>query len=410
MQKRKSGGLRPLTAAPLPAHRSSYMTHSSFKRRPTRRSGIASSRSSITLAFASLLALTLIGTGCGRGPQAKTPEDFAVPVEMAKAETRSIRQVLDFVGSLEAKEAVMLKPEISGKIASIHFKEGDQIEKGALLVQLDDRETAASLREAQADLSFAGAEYARRKNLYEQQIVSKQELERARAEMDRIAAHVELMKARLVKTSIKAPFSGIVGRRRMSPGAVVEPGDDLANFEVINPLTLNFEVPERYLLGVRAGQPVKLNIVAFPDRDFEGTVYFIDPRVSAASRSVTVKAFVPNPELVLRAGMFANTHLLIEEKEEAVTVPEQSLVPQGDQQFVFKVKSDSTVDLVPVQTGIREAGVVEILQGVSGGDTVVVSGHQKIGPGSKVMPFGAPPPGAAPTAEEGGEKKPGDST
>ncbi|MDP3936773.1 MAG: efflux RND transporter periplasmic adaptor subunit, partial [Deltaproteobacteria bacterium] len=204
-------------------------------------------------------------------------------------------------------------------------------------------------------------------------------------------------------------FSGTIGRRRVSPGAVIEPGDDLANFELINPLTLNFEVPERYLPGVRTGQPVKLKVVAFPGRDFKGTVYFIDPRVSAASRSVTVKALVPNPELVLRAGMFANTRLVIEERDEAITVPEQSLVPQGDQQFVFRVKPDSTVELIPVQTGIREAGVVEIAQGLAGGDTVVVSGHQKIGPGSKVMPFGTPPPGKAPAAGEGTDAKPGDS-
>ncbi|MDP3939455.1 MAG: efflux RND transporter periplasmic adaptor subunit, partial [Deltaproteobacteria bacterium] len=299
------------------------MTHNSLTPRPARRSGTPASRSSITLALASFLALALTGPGCG-GPQADVPQDFAVPVEMAKAEIRPIRQVLDLVGSLEAKEAVMLKPEISGKVASIHFKEGEQIEEGALLVKLDDIETAASLREAEADLSFARAEYERRKDLFAKQVVSKQEMERTRAEMDRAAARVEVMKARLVKTSIKAPFSGTIGRRRVSPGAVVEPGDDLANFEVIDPLTLNFEVPERYLPGVRTGQPVKLKVVAFPDRDFEGTVYFINPRVSAASRSVTVKALVPNPELVLRAGMFANTQLVIEERDEAITVPEQS--------------------------------------------------------------------------------------
>jgi membrane fusion protein (multidrug efflux system) len=357
---------------------------------------------------AALLALLLSAAGCGGGPQAEIPQDFPVPVEMAKAEARPMQEVLSLVGTLEADESVLLKPEISGRIAAIQFDEGQRVEAGALLVQLDDSETAAELREAEADVSFAQAEHARRADLYRQRVVSKQELERAKAELDRITARVEIMKAKLGKTRIRAPFAGIVGARRVSPGMVVDSGDTLANFEAIDLLKLNFEVPERYLPRIGVGQPVDLKVVAFPGRQFRGVVYFIDPRISRTNRSVGVKARVPNSDRLLRPGMFANIDLLIEEKSDAVAIPEQALVPMAGQQFVFRVKPDSTVDLVPVKTGIRDEGVVEITSGLSSGDTVVAAGHQKIGPGSRVVPFGQPPPGEgapapdAPPGEEAG--------
>ena len=369
-------------------------------------------RSLFVISAIALPALFLILSpyGCGRGSQGEMPQDFPVPVEMARAEVRPLSEILNLVGTLEAHEAVLLKPEIPGRIEAIRFLQGERVSKGTLLIDLDDRETVAEVREAEADLSFAQAEYARRQDLFKQQVVSKQELDRTRAQMRRIAARVEVMKARLRKTKIRAPFDGIVGSRRVSPGAVVEPGDPLVNFEAVDFLTLNFDVPERYIPGLAVGQVVTIKVVAFPDRTFEGKVYFINPRVSSLNRSVTAKAKVPNPGYVLRPGMFANTALLIEEKPEALTIPEQSLVPQGDQQFVFRVKPDATVEMVPVTTGIRDAGVVEIVAGLARGDTIVVSGHQKIGPGSKVMPFGTPPPGPPPTADDGETAEAGDRT
>lgn len=369
-------------------------------------------RTLLPLSAIAPLALFLIvsPSGCGRGSQGEIPQDFPVPVEMARAEVRPLSEILNLVGTLEAHESVLLKPEIPGKIEAIRFRQGERVSKDTLLVDLDDRETVAALREAEADLSFARAENARRQDLFKQRVVSRQELDRTRAQMDRVAAHVEVMKARLRKTKIRAPFDGIVGSRRVSPGAVVEPGDPLVNFEAVDYLTLNFDVPERYIPDLAVGQVVKIKVVAFPDRTFEGKVYFINPRVSSLNRSVTAKAKVPNPDYLLRPGMFANTALLIQEKPEALTIPEQSLVPQGDQQFVFRVKPDSTVDMVPVTTGIRDAGVVEIVAGLARGDTIVVSGHQKIGPGSKVMPFGVKPPAPPPTADEGGTAEAGGST
>ena len=330
---------------------------------------------------------------------------------MATAAEELLRDVLSLVGTLDANESVLLKPEIPGKIAVINFREGQEVTEGTLLIQLDDREAAAALKESEADLSFARAEFVRRQNLFKQRVVSRQEMERARAEMERVAAHVDLMKARLRKTKIRAPFSGTVGARQVSPGDVVESGDTIANFESINPLKVNFEVPERYVPRLGLDLTVDLKVVAFPDRKFSGVVYFIDPRVSRASRSVRVKANVPNPDGHLRPGMFANVALLVEEKPSAITIPEQALIPQGNKQFVFRVKPDSTVDLVPVTTGIRGAGTVEITSGISTGDTVVVAGHQKLGPGSKVVPFGQPPPGApAPDSDQASEGKDGGRT
>jgi membrane fusion protein (multidrug efflux system) len=345
-------------------------------------------------ALAALVALA----GCGGGKADKAKKDFPVPVEMATVEAKDLRETLSLVGTLQANESVILKAEIEGQIASIHFDEGEHVTPGKLLIQLDDTEMSAELREAEAELAWARGEFGRRQNLFGQKVVSERDLDRARADLDRNAAHAETLKARLAKTRITAPFGGIMGARRVSPGDVLSASTELVNIESIDPLKLDFEVPERYIPLLAVNQTLNLRVTAFPDRRFPGIVYFIDPRVSSADRSVPVKARVQNPEEVLRPGMYANVELVVQEKPRAVTIPEQALIPQGDQQFVFRVKKDGAVELVPVRTGIRSAGSVEILDGLVPGDRVVSAGHQKIGPGSHVVPFGAPPPGAPPTA------------
>ncbi len=346
-----------------------------------------------------LLAAIVLAPACG-GDADKAPQDFPVPVEMATVESKDLRETLNLVGTLQANESVILKSEIEGQVASIHFDEGEHVAAGKLLVQLDDSELAAELREAEAELAWARGEFARRQNLFKQKIVPERELDRAKADLDRDAARVETIRARLAKTRIVAPFGGIVGARRVSPGDVLTSASALVNVESIDPLKLEFEVPERYLPLLAVNQSVNVRVTAFPDRRFPGIVYFIDPRVTSANRAVPVKARVPNTAEVLHPGMYANVELVVQDKPGAITVPEQALIPQGDQVFVFRVKKGGTVELVPVRTGIRSAGVVEIASGLSAGDRVVSAGHQKIGPGSKVVPFGAPPPGAPPTAGE----------
>lgn len=357
--------------------------------------------------FPALIAGLLLVTGCGGGSDPKGPQDFPVPVELATAQTKDIRETLSLVGTLQANESVILKSEIEGQIASIHFNEGEHVAEGKLLIQLDDSELSAGLREAEAELAYARHEFARRQNLFKQKIVPERELDRAKADLDRDAARVETIRARLAKTRITAPFSGIVGARRVSPGDVLSSATVLANLEAIDPLKLEFEVPERYIPLLAVDQTVNLKVTAFADRKFPGTVYFIDPRVTSANRTIPVKARVPNVNEALRPGMFANVDLVVQDKPGAITIPEQALMPQGDQQFVFRVKGDNSVELIPVSTGIREAGLVEIRKGLASGDRVVSAGQQKLGPGSHVAPFGAPPPGAPHKAGEPGPRAPG---
>jgi len=351
-------------------------------------------------ARAALLAAIALATACGGGGGDKAPQDFPVQVEMATVEPRDLRETLSLVGTLQANESVILKSEIEGQVASIHFNEGEHVAAGKLLVQLDDSELAAELREAEAELAWARGEFARRQNLFKQKIVPERELDRAKADLDRNAARVETIRARLAKTRIVAPFGGIVGARRVSPGDVLTSASALVNVESIDPLKLEFEVPERYIPLLAVNQSVDAKVTAFPDRKFPGIVYFIDPRVTSANRAIPVKARVPNSAEVLRPGMFANVELVVQDKPHAITIPEQALIPQGDQMFVFRVKKDGTVELVPVRTGIRSAGVVEIADGLAAGDRVVSAGHQRIEPGSKVVPFGEHPPDAPPTAGE----------
>jgi len=189
---------------------------------------------------------------------------------------------------------------------------------------------------------------------------------------------VQLDKARIV-----APFSGIVGLRHVSAGEYITSGQALVNLEAIDPVKADFRVPERFLPAIRVGQTIRIKVDAYPDDIFEGKVYAIDPRLDVAGRSLLVRALVPNKDQRLRPGLFARVTVLLQLKEDALSVPEQAIVPQGDAQYVFKIVNGK-VTLTKVVTGTRREGRVEIVDGLSAGDEVVTAGQLKIRDGSAV--------------------------
>jgi membrane fusion protein (multidrug efflux system) len=187
----------------------------------------------------------------------------------------------------------------------------------------------------------------------------------------------------LEKTRIVAPFSGIVGLRRVSVGEYITAGQALVNLEEIDPVKADFRVPEKFLPAIRVGQTIHIKIDAFPDETFEGKVYAIDPRLDVAGRSLLVRAILPNKDQRLRPGLFARVTVLLQLKEDALSVPEQAIVPQGDSQYVFKIV-DGKVQLTKVVIGTRREGRVEIVEGLDVGDEVVTAGQLKIRHGSAV--------------------------
>jgi membrane fusion protein (multidrug efflux system) len=307
----------------------------------------------------------------------------AVPVEAASVESGPLAAKVAAVGTLLSNESVVIRPEIAGRITAIHFEEGVPVEDGAPLFSLDDTIYQAELAEIQARMKLAESNYERIRELYKKSAATGRQRDEAVSELAVSKASIQLARARLAKTRITAPFAGIVGLRTVSVGDYVNPGQDLVKLEAIQPIKVDFRVAERFLPALRTGQTIEITVDAFSGRSFVGEVYAIDPQIDPEGRSVILRARIPNTDRLLRPGLFARVSLIIEDKPQALTIPEQAIVPRGEEQFVFVVKDDKA-HLTKVVTGIRREGRVEILDGLAAGDTVVTAGQLKLRDGAAV--------------------------
>ena len=316
-----------------------------------------------------------------------------MPVEAEVAKADTIAQEIIAVGSLRSNESVTLSSEIAGRIAGIHFKEGQPVVRGALLFELDDSIYRAEREQARAGLALSQSNHKRAEELFGRNLISTRERDEAAAKLDVDRAAVALADARMAKTRIRAPFEGVVGLRQVSPGDYITAGQALAPLEQISVLKVDFRLSEVALPAIKVGQTLNLEVDSSPGKVFPGRVYAIDPRLAEETRSIGVRARVPNDKAELRPGLFARVRLVVAERRNAVLVPEQSIVPQGEQLFVYVIE-DGKAAIRPVQLGLRQSGRVEIVSGVKPGDVVITAGVQKIGPGAPVMAINlAPPPG-----------------
>ncbi len=322
------------------------------------------------------------------GAAAQDQNSAAVPVEAAKVIAAPLSEQVTAIGTLLSDEAVTVSSEIPGRLKEIHFQEGQPIEKGAPLFTLDDSVYQAQLADAEARLKLAEQTNKRTAQLFSNKYATAQSADESTSNLAVNTAAVELARVQLEKAHIVAPFAGIVGLRHVSVGEYITAGQALVNLEAIDPVKADFRVPEKFLPAIRVGQTIRIKVDAFPDDSFEGKVYAIDPRLDVAGRSLLVRALVPNRDKQLRPGLFARVTVLLQLKEDALTVPEQAIVPQGDSQFVFKIV-DGKVKLTKVVTGTRREGRVEIVEGLAAGDEVVTAGQLKIRDGSAVSVAGA---------------------
>lgn len=306
-----------------------------------------------------------------------------MPVKAVAAQRVQLAPSLSSVGGLIANEAVVIRPEITGRIIGIHFNEGQRVAKGALLVTLAAQELQGQVAESNAEVNLVQGRYVRAQELFKKNFISQQALDDARENAIRAQAQLEQSRARLGKTELRAPFSGQIGLRQVSLGAVVQPGQEIVRLDDIDTLKLEFRVSESQLRHIKIGQKVNLQVDAFPDQHFSGQVYAIEPGVDEKSRSLTLRARVPNPGAKLRPGLFARVSLQLEGTAESIVVPEQAIVPKGDKAFVYRVVN-GTAQLTPVTLGTRRPGEVAIESGVNAGDLVITEGQQKIGPGAPV--------------------------
>lgn len=319
------------------------------------------------------------------GPaQGPGPGGFAIPVQAVAVTTDALVQSIPAVGSLRSAESVVIGSEIAGRISKLSIEEGGRVAKGAVLVEVSPEIYQAELTQAEARLTLSRRNHDRALELQRQGAGTVRALDEAAAALRNDEAALQLARVRLDKTRITAPFDGVLGLRRVSVGAYVTPGDPIVNLEAIDPMKVDFRIPEIYLTSVHVGQQIDISVDALPGATFMGEVYAIDPQIDISGRSIVIRANVPNPEGRLRPGLFAHVNLIIDRRENALLVPERALVPIGEDQFVFKVVEGKAA-LTKIQIGQRQQGRVEVTSGLSPGDLVVTDGQIKLHDGVPVM-------------------------
>jgi membrane fusion protein (multidrug efflux system) len=312
-----------------------------------------------------------------------------IVVEARSPLALKLPQSITTVGSLRSDEAIVVRPEIAGRVVEIAFKEGQRVAKGQVLIRLDDSVQKADLERARANLTLSRSKYERARDLRAQGFISGQAKDEAENNLKVAQADVELAAARLAKTEVRAPFGGIIGLRSVSVGDYVKEGQDIVNLEEIDPLKVDFRIPEVFLSQVRAGQVLQVTMDALPDRTWPGQVYAINPLVDASGRAIAIRAQVANSDGRLRPGMFARVRLLTSDLRDSLMIPEESIFPVGDDKFVYKVV-DGRALRQKVEIGQRRDGKVEIVGGLAPSDTVVTAGIVKLRDGAPVRLAGAP--------------------
>jgi membrane fusion protein (multidrug efflux system) len=321
-----------------------------------------------------------------------------MPVEVAAAIRDTVVDAIAATGQIEAVQSVELRPEVDGRIVEILVREGQEVGAGTGLFKVDDAELKAQVARAEADRDVAQRNLERTKQLMAQNASSQADLEKADAGYRAAQASYDLLKTRLDRTVVRAPFSGVVGRRLVSIGSYVNSQTPLISLQSVNPQHASFQVPERYADQLRRGQLVSFQVAALPGRNFSGEVVFVDPVVELPGRTILIKARVPNPEHQLQAGMFIEARLATNIRPNAVVVPEDALLPMQGATFVWVVK-DSKANQRQVTVGVRTAGWAEVQSGVEAGDQVVVGGAERLFPNAPVMARVVERHRGAPTAE-----------
>jgi membrane fusion protein (multidrug efflux system) len=331
---------------------------------------------------AALAASALLAPVAAAQPAAEPP-----PVVVAVVRLLPLPLVVEALGTARANESVEIRSQVTDKVTAIRFEEGASVEAGTVLLELEDSEEKAAVAEARATLLDSESQLRRARALIKTSAVSASELDRRAAQRDADQAVLEAARARLADTRVVAPFAGRVGLRRVSPGSLVTPETVITTLDDTDPIKLDFDVPETHLARLAIGLAVEASSAAWPDETFPGVVVSIDTRVDPVSRTITVRARVPNPDGRLRPGMFLRVALRRDDVE-ALVVPEQALVREESRQYVLVVGPDAMVERREVRVGRRQPGRVEILEGVVAGERIVAEGTQRARPGHPVEVVG----------------------
>ncbi|MDN6320320.1 MAG: efflux RND transporter periplasmic adaptor subunit [Marinobacter sp.] len=316
-------------------------------------------------------------------PQAKdTGERPASVVNTVLPTTDLVRDRVKAVGSLKAVRAVELTTETNGRVVAINLKSGRQINQGDVLLRLDDRQARADLGVIEAQLADAKRQYERARSLRDKNSISQSLVDELQTAVAVSEAQRDAARARLEDHRIEAPFSGVAGLSNISIGAYVTAGTTITTLDATSRMELNFSIPERFLGQINPGQKVQGGSPAYPDQLFHGELVELGTRIDELSRSLPVRALIDNADGRLRSGQFMSVSLTLRERQ-ALVVPEQAVMVRGDEKFVF-VAEDGIARRVSVTLGSRMPGRVEIANGLSAEDAVVVTGQDRLSSGERV--------------------------
>jgi len=336
----------------------------------------------VILLVAVLLALPKIGSsGKDSNNQSDVSKKLSVKAHVIKAERLSNNVIIS--GTILANEEVELKNEVPGKITNILFKEGSNVKKGDLLVKINDAELRAQLDRAKYNLKLLEDREYRQRVLLEREAISQEDYDVSLNELNVVKADIDLVKAQIDKTEIKAPFDGVIGLKNVSEGSFVNTTTVIATLQNINPLKIDFSIPEKYSGMVKVGDPVKFKIVG-TDKVYTGKVYAIEPKIDPLTRTLKMRALYSNPARNILPGSFADVELVLNEIDDALMVPTHSIVPELKGQKVFLFKNGNAVPR-NVEIGIRTDTTVQVTKGLSENDTLITSGILQIRPGMPVV-------------------------
>lgn len=316
----------------------------------------------------------------GSNTATKKPNAPAVSALVIKPQV--LNNVALVSGSLQANESADLQPQISGMITGLYFKEGDAVRKGALLVKINDANLRAQLQKQQASLDVAQSNLTRMEKLYKLSAVSEDDYNNAVLSVKSAQADIDYTKAEIDNTQIRAPFDGVIGVRRVSPGAFVSPATIIATLYESNPVKVEFDLPEKFASQVTVGTPINFTIQG-NSKVYSGKVYVVDPGINSDTRTLTVRAISSN-DGSLRPGSFANISIDLGTDSLALLVPTEALVPVLNGHQIFVARHDTAFN-IPVQIGIRNDTAVQVTSGIQAGDTVITSGILFLRPKMKVQ-------------------------
>lgn len=313
----------------------------------------------------------------GRGPSGP------VPVEVVVVRSDTVVDAITATGQIEPLQSIELRPEVDGRLVQIMVREGALVSQGTPLFKVDDGELKAQVDRAQADRDLAQQALTRTRALLADKAAAPADVERAEAQMRSTQAGLDLLQLRLDRTVVRAPFTGVAGQRLASLGDYVNNSTRLITLQTVHPQRAAFQVPERYADQLKVGQRVLFRVAALPGRDFTGTVDFVDPRVQLPSRSITIKAVVPNPRRELASGMFIEARLQTATRPSALVIPEDAVSPFAGAMYVWVINA-AKAERREVVLGVRTPGYVEVQRGLTLGEQVVVGGTDRLQPGADV--------------------------